>query len=216
MMFTAASVAQRVAAATMMQALHLDGPTLNEDHLDAPLPTMTASHADADYPTTLACWMADRHFRDRSADEVRSLCEARARWLVLRCRDSLALSNDTRDAMRATLNLAGQGLDWLQMGKADRKRWLAAKRSDQALHLLRAMAGIHEVRRITAAIDAAAPALLAEGVRPQPWVTGDDLIRMGRKPGPVFGKLLDQAYDAQLDGSVKSREEALRWVDQQS
>ena len=59
------------------------------------------------------------------------------------------------------------------------------------------------------AIDRDAAALLAEGVAPRPWVDGDDLIALGRKPGPQFGRLLETAYDAQLEGAVRSRAEAL-------
>ena len=48
-----------------------------------------------------------------------------------------------------------------------------------------------------------------EAVRPEPLVTGRDLIAMGLEPGPHFGPILDRVYDAQLEGEVTTRDEAL-------
>lgn len=45
--------------------------------------------------------------------------------------------------------------------------------------------------------------------RPVPLVTGEDLIRLGHTPGPEFGRVLHDVMDAQLEGSVRTREEAL-------
>ena len=55
-----------------------------------------------------------------------------------------------------------------------------------------------------------------EPVLPEPWVRGNDLIAMGLKPGPHFGKILKQAYDQQLEGNVKNREALLQWLHQQA
>jgi hypothetical protein len=43
-------------------------------------------------------------------------------------------------------------------------------------------------------------------------VTGADLIAAGYQPGPLFKEMLAQLEDAQLEGAVKSREEALELV----
>ncbi|MBI3994518.1 MAG: CCA tRNA nucleotidyltransferase, partial [Nitrospirae bacterium] len=51
-----------------------------------------------------------------------------------------------------------------------------------------------------------------EEMRPARLLTGDDLIRMGYSPGPLFSKILLQLEDAQLEGRIKSREEAVEWV----
>ena len=48
-----------------------------------------------------------------------------------------------------------------------------------------------------------------EAVRPEPLITGRDLIAMGLEPGPHFGPILDRVYDAQLEGEVATREEAM-------
>jgi poly(A) polymerase len=51
-------------------------------------------------------------------------------------------------------------------------------------------------------------------------LTGHDLQAMGLTPGPVFKRLLDRAREEQLDGTLRTREEALEFVrrllDQQS
>lgn len=49
-----------------------------------------------------------------------------------------------------------------------------------------------------------------EAASPQPLVNGDDLVRMGLKPGPNFKEILQKVYDAQLEGRVTNRDEALK------
>jgi poly(A) polymerase len=44
---------------------------------------------------------------------------------------------------------------------------------------------------------------------PPPLITGDDLTAAGAVPGPKFKLALDAAYDAQLEGQIHSREEAM-------
>jgi poly(A) polymerase len=51
-----------------------------------------------------------------------------------------------------------------------------------------------------------------EVIRPQPLVTGDDLIALGHRPGPAFKSMLRTAEDAQLEGRVANKEEALEFV----
>jgi len=45
-----------------------------------------------------------------------------------------------------------------------------------------------------------------------PLVTGDDLLSLGVKPGPDMGVLLAEIRDKQLGEELKSREEALAWL----
>ncbi|HET8890279.1 MAG TPA: CCA tRNA nucleotidyltransferase [Candidatus Angelobacter sp.] len=51
-----------------------------------------------------------------------------------------------------------------------------------------------------------------EQIRPAPLITGNDLIAAGYKPGPQFKELLTAVEDAQLDGSISTKEEALALV----
>jgi poly(A) polymerase len=51
-----------------------------------------------------------------------------------------------------------------------------------------------------------------EPIIPPPLVTGNDLIGLGMKPGPKFGEILEAVETLQLEGALKTREEALDWV----
>jgi poly(A) polymerase len=51
-----------------------------------------------------------------------------------------------------------------------------------------------------------------EKMRPQPLVTGDDLIAAGHAPGPKFRAILTAVEDAQLEGRLSSRDEAIEFV----
>ena len=48
-----------------------------------------------------------------------------------------------------------------------------------------------------------------EQISPPPLLTGHDLIQAGYTPGPEFGSILKAVEDAQLEGRIASKEEAL-------
>jgi poly(A) polymerase len=52
----------------------------------------------------------------------------------------------------------------------------------------------------------------AEEIRPAPLLNGKDLIELGYKPGPDFRGILSAIEDAQLEGTLRTREEALSFV----
>ncbi len=52
----------------------------------------------------------------------------------------------------------------------------------------------------------------AEQIRPQPLLTGDDLIAMGYTPGPQFKQILAALEDAQLEGRLEDADEAREFV----
>ncbi len=47
---------------------------------------------------------------------------------------------------------------------------------------------------------------------PPALVTGNDLIALGWRPGPLFKRVLDSVQTLQLEGALSTREEALDWV----
>src|SRR5437667_3436374 len=51
-----------------------------------------------------------------------------------------------------------------------------------------------------------------EPIIPPPLVRGDDLIALGLKPGPRFGQILEAVETRQLEGTLRTIEEALEWV----
>jgi len=54
--------------------------------------------------------------------------------------------------------------------------------------------------------------LPAEAIRPEPLITGRDLIEAGYEPGARFKEILAAVEDAQLEGRVASREAAMELV----
>jgi len=51
-----------------------------------------------------------------------------------------------------------------------------------------------------------------ETMRPAPLITGDDLIAAGYEPGPRFKEILSAVEDAQLEGQLQGRAEAMAFV----
>ena len=51
-----------------------------------------------------------------------------------------------------------------------------------------------------------------EEIRPVPLLNGEDLIQAGYAPGPNFREMLSAVEDAQLEGSLHSKKEALDFV----
>jgi poly(A) polymerase len=54
--------------------------------------------------------------------------------------------------------------------------------------------------------------LPAEQIRPVPLINGEDLIAAGYQPGPMFKDLLMTVEDAQLEGKIRTKEEAMQLV----
>ena len=49
-------------------------------------------------------------------------------------------------------------------------------------------------------------------ILPSPLITGNDLKDAGYHPGPLFGEILDAVAELQLEGTLNSKETALKWV----
>jgi poly(A) polymerase len=54
--------------------------------------------------------------------------------------------------------------------------------------------------------------LPTDELKPQPLLTGADLIAEGYQPGPAFARMLALAEDAQLESRIHTREQALELV----
>ena len=51
-----------------------------------------------------------------------------------------------------------------------------------------------------------------EIVQPARLVTGEDVLGLGYRPGPAVGRILAAVEEAQLNGEVGSREEAISFI----
>ena len=59
---------------------------------------------------------------------------------------------------------------------------------------------------------AEAQKLQVEESRMPPLLQGRDLIALGLKASPRFGEILSELYEAQMDGLLNSKEEAIRYL----
>jgi tRNA nucleotidyltransferase/poly(A) polymerase len=197
-------------AAELMQHLELDAPTLTEVHQDPGLPTIghlgAADLGPAGYPAALAAWALDR------GEGGKLLDKAQLQDLLLRWRSALCLSNDDRAAMAAILMLLPQAMHWATLTTAGRKRLLGHERWSAAWAVFRALGHRPDVAPVAAEIGAQSVRLFEQGVAPPALITGAELIALGLMPGPVFGRLLREAYDAQLNGEVTTPEQARAWL----
>jgi poly(A) polymerase len=124
-------------------------------------------------------------------------------------RQALRISNDEGDEVVGTLWGIRPLLGDNKPTVAVKKRFLAMPTSPQSMDLLNALAAIGEQRERICALYDELTALLDTDFAPPPLITGDDLTAAGLQPGPVFKRVLDAVYDAQLEDRVRSRDEAL-------
>ena len=114
-------------------------------------------------------------------------------------RQALKISNDESDAFEGSLSLGGL-LDG-EPSVAAMKRFLAEPTSADAMRLLRALNKSELLERLNE--------LGKTDVAPAPLITGDDLTAAGLHPGPLFKRVLDRVYDAQLEDRLKTKQDAM-------
>jgi tRNA nucleotidyltransferase (CCA-adding enzyme) len=58
-------------------------------------------------------------------------------------------------------------------------------------------------------------ALQVQACAPKPILGGRHLVELGMKPGPDFKRILEAAYDAQLEGKFSDLPQSRRWLAEQ-
>jgi poly(A) polymerase len=156
----------------------------------------------------LAALVLDFRVNTRNRPALASLLSTdEIRRSVQLCRKSLKISNEESEAMAGALDILPLLLE-PQPTVAVMKRFLARPTSTDARHLLATIESefperIHWLRdQFTA--------LQQTDCAPPPYVTGDDLTAAGLSPGPVFKRVLDAVYDAQLEGRVAAKDSAFK------
>ena len=122
----------------------------------------------------------------------------------------LRFSNDDTEQIASLVASHMKFKDVLQMKPATLKRFARLNRFDEHLELHRLdclsshrmLENYDFVRRFTEETP-------AEEIRPPRLVTGDDLLAIGLTPGPLFREILNAVEEAQLNDSIRTREEAL-------
>ncbi|HZU32749.1 MAG TPA: CCA tRNA nucleotidyltransferase [Candidatus Angelobacter sp.] len=124
------------------------------------------------------------------------------------------LSNeDTEQVLSLVANHMRFG-DIMKMKESTLKRFFRLPKFDQHLELHRLdCSSSHRDLSLYEFAKEKYYALPEEQIRPTPLITGNDLIAAGYKPGPLFKELLAAVEDAQLDGSISTREEAMKLVE---
>ena len=127
--------------------------------------------------------------------------------------ERLRFSNDDTRQILALVDNHMRFAHVLQMKESTFKRFVRMPRFDEHLEL-------HRMDCLSSHGDLTSynftrekmNAMPATAMRPGPLITGDDLISSGYAPGPQFKKILSAVEDGQLEGRLRSRDEALTFV----
>jgi poly(A) polymerase len=125
----------------------------------------------------------------------------------------LRFSNDDTDQILALVDNHMRFAHVQQMKESTFKRFVRMPRFDEHLQLHRMdceashgnLTSYNFTREKMASMPPAA-------MRPVPLITGDDLIAIGYRPGPQFTKILSAVEDGQLEGRLKTKNEAVAFV----
>jgi poly(A) polymerase len=126
----------------------------------------------------------------------------------------LKLANDERERIEWLVEKHQVLADAPQMRPAKLKALLVHEGIEElfALHRADALAAGRSLDHVELA-ERKRQEWLADGtLDPDPLITGEDLIAVGLKPGPLFKTLLEKVREAQLDGTIRTREEAMELV----
>jgi poly(A) polymerase len=128
------------------------------------------------------------------------------RQYVKAARQALRLSNDESDQMEGTL----YGLELLLKSAsptvAALKRFLARPTAPLSRALLAALPP--ELAGHRDQLERSLSGLEQTDYAPPPLITGDDLTAAGLTPGPLFKRILDEVYDAQLEDRIETKDQA--------
>jgi poly(A) polymerase len=89
------------------------------------------------------------------------------------------------------------------------KRFMARATARSSRHLLDAFERVYRWEERIGELKPRLAALDGTDVVPPPLITGDDLVKLGLKPGPLFKELLEEVYDMQLEGTIRTQEDAI-------
>ena len=131
------------------------------------------------------------------------------------CRRLRFSSHDTKQTLALVDNHMRFG-DVERMKSSTFKKFIRLPRFDEHLELHRLdCESSHRSLRTYKFTREQMAKLQPEQVRPKPLIGGDDLIGAGYAPGPVFKEILSAVEDGQLDGRLRTRDEALQFVEQE-
>lgn len=194
------SESTRATACELLQNFGLDAAVLGEDSRRVRVVRTAGLEAQVEYPAVLAAWWCDRRDGEGEAWTARSAARAWGKALML--------SGADEAGMGGTLAILHElERSWGDLSVSGRKRLASRRWFAEGLAIL-GVVRPEEVERIQGDVQA----LAETGLSPQPYVNGDDLVAIGFEPGPIFREILENVYDAQLEGRVRDRREALAFA----
>lgn len=175
------------------------------DNLRQPTPTLAwgALLHDVGKPPTFR--VAERIRFDGHVEEGVKI----AREVLLRLR----FSREDAEQVEALVANHMRFMDVQRMRESTLKRFLRAPRFDEhlELHRLDALASNRWLEEYEF-VKRRREELSEERLRPPRLISGDDLVAEGYRPGPLFTEILAAVEDAQLEGGIATRDEALELV----
>jgi len=125
----------------------------------------------------------------------------------------LRFSNDDTEQILALVGNHMRFGDVEKMKAATFKRFIRLPRFDEHLELHRLdCEASHRKLRMYEYTRRKMAELTPQAINPAPLVSGDDLVAAGYSPGPQFKEILTAVEDAQLEGNLRSKEQAMSFV----
>ena len=201
-------------AILLLHELELEKSVLGKATASGQYPTLKqlSGQDPVCFSVALLCWLFDWLELGQGREGLNAMLDLKIKKIINQWRDAFCLTNHECDAILGIVNLIGMALNWETLTVAKRKRLLG---DGYWVMTRRFLGAIPNFEAHILLIDHQALPLHQQGVCPEPFVGGADLIKGGLTPGPGFKVLLDDVYDLQLEGQVLSREQAITWIKKQ-
>lgn len=184
------------------------GAQLNEDH--SPFMWLSPGRSVA-FGLTLAAGVLCTQVAAGGEEHAlrAALARQRVAHAVRAMRQALRISNDESDDMAGALEGLGPLLADEPPTVAALRRFIMRPTAPLSRELLESLHEAGFFRQRIERLRAELTRWQAEHPPPAPLLTGDDLKAAGLEPGPMFKRILDGVYDAQLEGRIADRDAAL-------
>ncbi len=127
----------------------------------------------------------------------------------------LRFSNEDTEQIKSLVENHMRFADAMRMKESTLKRFMRLAKFDEhlALHRIDCL-GSHGQLDLYDFVRQRYQQTPPEEIRPEPLITGRDLIAVGLTPGPSFKDILSAVEDAQLEGKLHTKEDAMAFVQQ--
>jgi poly(A) polymerase len=156
-----------------------------------------------------AATMCVRVQAESPADVCALLSKPQVGRSVRAMRQAMRISNAESQEMADTMLALEPLLQTQPPTLAQKKRFAAGATASLTLALMEGLAAAELRADRIAQLRDELSTLKPEDLAVAPLLSGDDLTAAGFAPGPIFKRILDALYDAQLEGRLDTKEQAL-------